>query len=67
MTRKINEPTHGGARTGAGRKALPEAQKRRNKVMVRYTDDELAELQRAADAAGKSVAELVWERSLSIR
>lgn len=38
----------GGWRPGSGRKALPDAERKRNRVVVHLTDDELRELEAAA-------------------
>lgn len=38
--------------------------KRYVRVKVSYSDSELAELRAAAKTAGKTVARLIWERSL---
>ena len=58
----------GGARPGAGRRALPVEERRRNRVMLNLTDAELEALERAAH--GRPVAELAREivlRSLARR
>ena len=60
------EPTHGGARKGAGRKTYAELGlvAKTARVMVRFTPDELARLERDAEREGISVSELVSRRAL---
>lgn len=57
----------GGARPGAGRKPMPAAQRRARAITVAFTDDQYAELDRAADDAGITVAELVFQRTLTVQ
>lgn len=60
--------THGGARKGAGRKSNAELglPVRSERVVARFTADELARLQREADDEALSVAELVAQRALAV-
>ncbi len=67
---KPNDDTNerrGGAGRGQGRKPKPAHVRRDQRIMVRVTVDELAELQAAADEAGVTVAELVHTRAFLIR
>jgi hypothetical protein len=49
----------GGVRSGRGRKPIPLAERRRNRVMLNLTDAELEWLERSAD--GKPISEVARE------
>lgn len=50
---------------GRGRPTIPEAERRVNSPTVPLSDGELAEIQRAADAAGERLA--TWMREVALR
>ena len=50
-------------RRGRGRPPKPAADKRRNPITVRYTDEELDRLERLAAEAGEAVASYVWRQT----
>lgn len=50
-----------------GRPVKTEAQKRKNGVMVRYTDDELDKLEALAAEAGEPIATYVWRNTPGVR
>ena len=60
MTHDDTEPL----KRGPGRPPKPPAEKRRNGVTVRFTDDELDRLEALAADAGEAVATFVWRSAL---
>jgi len=62
----MKNKTRGGAREGAGRKPLPESQKKTVRKLYQWTPEQYAMIQEAIKVSGKKEAEIVQKGTLQL-